>query len=218
MSRDMSDPERSAAEKRRQLQVMLDAGLVMLHLDPRADDVIVPQQFKGDPVLRLNLAWGFNLPALDVGVDGVYAVLSFNRQNFGCTLPWSAVFAMTAPDSGHEGVVWPESVPAELAPYFQAAGQSPGGVPVSLRAEERPRRPEPLRPRSGAATARVAPPEEPLAPEPPTPPRPLFIVHEGGRDTAQPATSEGGGAAGESGGEAATEAPRPRPQLRLVKD
>lgn len=217
----MSEDDRAAQEKRRQLQVMLDAGLVMLHLDPRGEDVVVPAHFKQDPVLRLNLAWGFNLPALDVGVDSVYAVLSFNRQNFGCTLPWSAIFAMTAPDAGHEGVVWPESVPAELAPYFQAAGQSSGGVPVSLRAEERPRRPEPLRPRAPEAPADgtaahgdVAAPPPALSPallaSTPTPPRPLFVVHEGGRgeDEASP----------EPAPEGVEPAPRQRPNLRLVKD
>jgi len=224
----MSEHERSAQEKRRQLQVMLDAGLVMLHLDPRAAEVIVPPQFKGDPVLRLNLAWGFNLPALEVGDDGVYAVLSFNRQNFGCTLPWACIFAMTAPDAGHEGVVWPESVPAELAPYFQAAGQAPGGVPVSLRAEERPRRPAELKPRRAPTRPPEAMPEAALAKDeaaadarapsgvPGALPggelreRPLFIVHEGGRADDEPPTPP---AAPPEGG-----APRPRPNLRLVKD
>ncbi|MFO0751465.1 MAG: hypothetical protein U1F43_38225 [Myxococcota bacterium] len=192
--------DRSAHEKRRQLQVMLDAGLVMLHLDPRGEDVAVPPQFKGDPVLRLNLAWGFNLPALDVGPDGVYAVLSFNRANFGCTLPWRAVFAMTAPDAGHEGVVWPESVPPELAPYFEAAGASTGGVPVSLRAEPRARgekrpgqaapRPAPHPAAAAASEDDATPPPLPDAAGPASAPRPLFIVHEGGRDEAAP-PSEG---------------------------
>ncbi|MCC6625581.1 MAG: hypothetical protein IT385_30365 [Deltaproteobacteria bacterium] len=218
----MSDPDRSASEKRRQLQVMLDAGLVMLHLDPRGDGVIVPSQFKADPVLRLNLAWGFNLPALDVGPEGVYAVLSFNRQNFGCTLPWESIFAMTAPDAGHEGIVWPESVPSELAPYFQAAGQGSDGVPVSLRAEERPRRPEPLRARQ-PATARAVQRSErgdggdggnggdaTDETQPTPPPRPLFIVHEGGREPDPPPP--------EDGSPAPAPPSRPRAHLRVVKD
>ncbi len=101
-------------QKRRQLLEMLDRGLVMLHLDPRAPEVIVPARFKSDPVLRLNLAYQFRLPALDIGAEGVYAVLSFDKQNFGCTLPWSSIFAVTRPDAGHDGVIWPESVPPEL--------------------------------------------------------------------------------------------------------
>lgn len=200
--------DRSAHEKRRQLQVMLDAGLVMIHLDPRGPEVIVPQQFKEDHVLRLSLAWGFKLPALDIGVDGVYAVLSFNRQNFGCTLPWGAIFAMTAPDAGHEGVVWPESVPPELAPYFQAAGVTGGAVPVSLRAEERRGHPddEETVPRPApAVSARPAP--EPA-------PRPLFIVHEGGKSDA---TLPAGEPSAEGDADATPAEPPKRPNLRLIK-
>lgn len=109
-------------QKRRHLLDMLDNGLVMVHLDPRGDDVIVPQRFKSDPVLRLNLAYMFRLPALDIGAEGIYAVLSFDKQNFGCTLPWSCVFAVTRPDANHEGIVWPESAPAELRGSFARAG------------------------------------------------------------------------------------------------
>lgn len=110
-----------AEQKRRQLLDMLDRGLVMVHLDPRREGVIVPEQFRGDPVLRLNIAYGFNLPALDVGEEGVYAILSFSRQNFGCTLPWDAIFALTSPDDGHDGVVWPSSAPPEFHSFFSAS-------------------------------------------------------------------------------------------------
>lgn len=119
----------TAFQKRRQLLEMLDKGLVMLHLDPRPDEVIVPAHLKTEPVLRLNLAYGFRLPSLDVGAEGVYAVLSFNRANFGCTLPWGAVFAMTMPDNAHDGVLWPASLPPELKP----AGDVSGATSVPLK-------------------------------------------------------------------------------------
>lgn len=106
----------TAFQKRRQLLDMLDKGLVMIHLDPRPEEVIVPSYLKTEPVLRLNLAYGFRLPALDVGAEGIYTVLSFNRQNFGCTIPWGAVFALTMPDNGHDGILWPTSLPVELRP------------------------------------------------------------------------------------------------------
>ena len=117
-------------QKRRHLLDMLDDGLVMVHVDPRGADVIVPQRFKSDPVLRLNLAYMFRLPALDIGAEGIYAVLSFDKQNFGCTLPWSCVFAVTRPDANHEGIVWPESAPAELRGSFARAGVSSGATPL----------------------------------------------------------------------------------------
>ncbi len=147
----MSDPD--ARQKREQLRAMLDEGLVMIHLDPRPAEVVVPPQFKSQPMLRLNLAWGFNLPALDIDEAGVYAVLSFNRANFGCTIPWSAVFAMTWPDLEHDGYVWPDSAPAEIRAAMALA-----------------------QPPAEAAEAAVLP-----EPEPEPTVRPIFIVHEGGR-------------------------------------
>lgn len=121
MSRSMNDGQ--GFQQRRHLLDMLDDGLVMVHVDPRGADVIVPQRFKSDPVLRLNLAYMFRLPALDIGAEGIYAVLSFDKQNFGCTLPWSCVFAVTRPDANHEGIVWPESAPASCVARLRAPGE-----------------------------------------------------------------------------------------------
>jgi len=142
-------------QKRRQLLEMLDRGLVMLHLDPRAPDVVVPARFKSDPVLRLNIAYQFRLPALDIGAEGVYAVLSFDKQNFGCTLPWSAIFAVTRPDAGHDGIIWPESVPPELRPSLTRAGVE---TPTRMRTATPPAgTPEP------SATPSATPSTEPSA-------------------------------------------------------
>jgi len=197
-------------QKRRQLLAMLDHGMVMIHLDPRAPGVVVPPQFTDDPVLRLNIAYGFNLPALDIGPEGVYAILSFSRQNFGCTLPWDAIFAVTAPQDGHEGMVWPESIPAELAPFFGDLGLTAGAVPVSLEATG---------PGSRDAASPEALAEPDPEPEPEPRPRPLFVVHEGGRRDA-PGDDDG---AGDDDGDAPARdedapAPRPRPRLTVVKD
>lgn len=142
----------TAFQKRRQLLDMLDKGLVMIHLDPRPEEVIVPAWLKTEPVLRLNLAYGFRLPALDVGADGIYAVLSFNRQNFGCTIPWGAVFALTMPDNGHDGMLWPTSLPDELKP----AGEVAEAGAVALKPVVRPT----------AVAAAVAPGPEPTSAAP----------------------------------------------------
>ncbi len=187
--------------KRRHLEQMLDHGMVMVHLDPRLPEVVVPPRFTDDPVLRLNIAYGFNLPVLDVNATGVYAVLSFNRIDFPCTLPWDAVFAMTAPDRAHEGMVWPESVPAELAPFFADLGIERGPVPVSLEATSAPAEVE------GAPAAEGPPADE--APEDAPRPPPVFRVHDGGRDDAD----DDSGPPDDAG-----PGPSTRPQLRLVKD
>ena len=107
-------------EKRDTMLKLLDRGLVMVHLDPRVEGVVVPEWLQSDPTLRLNIAYGFNLPALEIDEEGIYAVLSFGGQNYGCTLPWPAVFALTLPQEQHEGQVWPESLPSELVETMTA--------------------------------------------------------------------------------------------------
>jgi len=99
---------------------LLDEGQVMVHLDPRREDVQVPGHLAQDPVLRLNVAYGFNLPSLEVDDEGIYAVLSFGGRDFGCWLPWPSVFALTLPDHDHQGSLWPEDMPDELDPLFSA--------------------------------------------------------------------------------------------------
>lgn len=122
--------------KHREFDELLDRGVVMIHIDPRVDGVVVPRQFSGECALRLNVAYGFSLPALESSETGIYAVLSFGGQNFGCTIPWSAVYALTLPEDEHDGMVWPDSIPAELqevaAPGAQKAprlGKEPNQAP-----------------------------------------------------------------------------------------
>ena len=98
---------------------------------------MVPEHFTSQAVLRLNIAYGFNLPALEIDEEGVYAVLSFSRQDFGCTLPWASVFAITLPDANNEGTMWPNSLPPELKQsaehLSQAQPEDAGATETSLR-------------------------------------------------------------------------------------
>lgn len=139
----------ASQHKQRELERLLKRGVVMVHLDPQVAGVVVPPQFSQERALRLNVAYGFNLPALEVGEEGVYVVLSFNRQNFGCTIPWRAVFALTLPYDDHDGMVWPDSMPVELRQSQEAGeagkvGHEPngsgavptGGVPPSFAVYE----------------------------------------------------------------------------------
>ncbi len=212
----------NAFQKRRQLLEMLDQGLVMIHLDPRPEEVIVPSYLKEGPVLRLNLAYGFRLPALDVHAEGVYAVLSFNRQNFGCTLPWTAIFALTSPDKGHDGMVWPSSLPAELRSATEAP--STAGVPLRARPQTGPTAVPDMPETMDTAPAELPPSEVPadsgdVRPAPP----PLFKVHTGGSNEASaPSAVSAQSDPSNQGSPASDPEPAPAPDkkrshLRLVK-
>ena len=117
-------------DKRESLLELLEEGVVMLHLDARREGVIVPGHLRDDPCLRLNIAYGFNLPALEVDAEGVYAVLSFGGRDFPCTLPWSAVFAMTLPDLEHRGRLWPQTVPPEVSSVLAETADDEAEPPV----------------------------------------------------------------------------------------
>ncbi|MEZ4269311.1 MAG: ClpXP protease specificity-enhancing factor SspB [Myxococcota bacterium] len=199
----------SKQQKREKMLELLDRGMVMIHLDPRAPGVIVPAQFRADPVLRLNVAWQFQLPALEVGEDSVYAVLSFQRQNFGCTLPWDAVFGLTMPDVEHEGMLWPESMPPELDPFFGPSAEQPvtpgGGVPV-LTANRQAPRPQPARALKKASQGPGA------RPAVRGPARRGFALIQGGGDSEERDEDKSDATPPEP------TPPRQRPSLKIVKD
>ena len=50
----------------------------------------------------------------DYAEEAISGVLNFNGLRYHCVIPWEAVFALTAPEFGHEGHFWPEDVPPEM--------------------------------------------------------------------------------------------------------
>jgi stringent starvation protein B len=114
MNADLTGLDQVPTEKEEYFTAMLEEGVVMVHLDPRREGVIVPAQFKEDILLRVNVAVGFNLPVFRIEHEALVVMLSFNRQNFLCTIPWTSVFCLTMPDKGHAGRIWEESFPPEF--------------------------------------------------------------------------------------------------------
>lgn len=89
--------------------------MVNVHLDPRADGVVVPPNFKRQPQLLLQIGLNLPVPIPDLYFDDekMSCTLSFGRVPFFCIVPWTAVFAMVGQDG--RGMVWPESLPPEVA-------------------------------------------------------------------------------------------------------
>ena len=111
--------------KKEQLQKLLERGNVFLHLDPRAEGVLVPAGHANKPQLVLQLGLHFAVPIPDLKIDerGVRCTLSFNRSPFLCILPWSAVYAMVAEDG--QVTVWPTELPPELIPQPAPVRRAP---------------------------------------------------------------------------------------------
>ncbi len=165
-------------QKRDLMLEFLDRGLVMVHIDPRVDGVVVPEYLTHDVTLRLNIAYGFNLPSLEIDEEGIYAVLSFGGVNHGCTIPWESVFALTMPDDERGGRIWPSSLPPELVEAAQATAASsegPDDAEPTPAAGPALRVVEDIAPEADATTVSEAPEEAPPV-DPPVDPPTLRLV------------------------------------------
>jgi stringent starvation protein B len=107
---------------------LLERSNVDVYLDPRAEGVVVPPQFRKEPRLILKIGLNMPVPIPDLRLDdeSMSCTLSFNRTKFFCVVPWLSVFAMVGDDG--RGMVWPDDVPQELA--VRAESQRPSGAPV----------------------------------------------------------------------------------------
>jgi len=163
----MLPPKREVA-----LALVQTATSVFIHLDPRASEVNVPSWFKNQPELVLQIGLNLVPPIvdLDIGEDALSATLSFNRRPEHCRIPWSAIWGLVGDDG--RGMIWPESVPPEVAARAPgrastagkstSAGRTPRkGAGGHLRAadqpapdrptSDRPTSDRPTEPRGGAA-------------------------------------------------------------------
>jgi stringent starvation protein B len=160
-------------EKTQTLLAFLSRGVAMVHLDARQEGVSVPDQFKSDAHLRLNLSYRYGLSDFEVGDEAISATLSFGGRPFYCVLPWDAVFAVTSSGTA-EGQVWPEDLPTDAARAFAAAAAEqpkprPQLVAVGDENSRASRRNKPAK-----AAQQQGPPEDP--PEGPKPSPRLRLV------------------------------------------
>jgi stringent starvation protein B len=131
----VADEEKPLPLKLNVARYLLAQGSLFVHLDPRVDTVAVPQSYRSEPQLVLQI--GFDMPVpirdLEVDADGIYGTLSFNRSPFTCRVQWDAVFALAGDDG--RGMVWPESMPEEIS---QEIEREAGREPPPPVVEERP--------------------------------------------------------------------------------
>lgn len=105
---------------------LLERSNVDVYLDPRAQGVVVPPQYRKEPrlILKIGLNMAVQIPDLRLDDESMSCTLSFSRTPFFCVVPWPSVFAMVGDDG--RGMVWPDDVPQELA---IREGRRPEAVP-----------------------------------------------------------------------------------------
>jgi stringent starvation protein B len=106
--------ERKTLEKKDQVLECLEKGMTQIHLDARRPGVLVPEKFKGDHHLVLNVSYRFDPPDLAVSEWGVRQTLSFGGSRFTIAVPWSALYAVASLTT-REFFMFPDDMPAELA-------------------------------------------------------------------------------------------------------
>jgi GlpG protein len=85
---------------------MLKFGSIQVHLDPSRAGVIVPENFAKQSTLMLEVGHDMVTPIPDLAVtaSGISGTLSFDGQPFRCSVPWTAVTALTL-DKKHS-IAW----------------------------------------------------------------------------------------------------------------
>lgn len=205
-------------DKKQVMLHLLEDAWVYVQLDPRRDDVVLPEHLREQPRLILQYGYNMPMPINDLKIDerGISATLSFQRTPHATFIPWSAVFVLS--DGDKRAMVWEDDVPKELL----TQGGTEAGEPAASPPPQKPQKP--ARPRlvsvdrlereeaaeRAAADKRAA---EPAPAEPPSPPaappapaRPVVLtipLHGGARETAGEAAP---------GGERAS-APAPAPAV-----
>lgn len=97
---------------------LLEQATVLVHLDPRGEQVMVPPWFKRQPQLVLQIGLNMPKPIPDLNVDdeGISCTLSFSNTPHHCKLPWASVYALIG--ASGRGMVWPDDVPKEVAGQY----------------------------------------------------------------------------------------------------
>ncbi|MFT3709700.1 MAG: ClpXP protease specificity-enhancing factor SspB [Archangium sp.] len=154
--------ERTEDSKRTQVLECLDKGMTQIHLDARRPGVLVPEKFRAEHHLVLNISYRFDPPDLSVSEWGIRQTLSFGGSRFTVAVPWSALYAV-ASLATRESWMFPHDMPEE----FVSAATEKAELPPDLENADRPRavlREVVLEKKEGDEAA-PASPAEPTAPK-----------------------------------------------------
>jgi hypothetical protein len=136
-------------DKRAAVEELLERGAVLIHVDARRDDVIVPPRMRGEARLVLRFGYRLHPAIIDLAVDddGIAGTLTFGGMPFYCKLAWGGVYAAIV-EGEQRGSVWPDDIPDVVMDKAAADAASAADVPstgtpatgVEVVAPEAPRK------------------------------------------------------------------------------
>ena len=104
---------KSELAKKEQVLECLDKGMTQIHLDARRPGVLVPEKFKTEHHLVLNISYRFDPPDLAVSDWGIRQTLSFGGSRFTVAVPWSSLYAVASMTT-RESWMFPNDMPEEF--------------------------------------------------------------------------------------------------------
>ncbi|PIP03161.1 MAG: hypothetical protein COW18_13925 [Zetaproteobacteria bacterium CG12_big_fil_rev_8_21_14_0_65_54_13] len=95
-------------------------GRIYIVVDATGDDVVLPDNLKGDPALRLVLS--LRMPQqIHIRDDRLDSDFSFSGQIYACRIPMHTIWAAYQPEGELEqGIIWDDSVPEIIKSMVQA--------------------------------------------------------------------------------------------------
>jgi stringent starvation protein B len=95
-------------------------GRIYIVVDATSDDVLLPDNLKGDPALRLVLNSRMPQPIL-IRDDRLDSDFSFSGTVYSCQIPMHTIWAAYLPDGDLEqGIIWDEDVPELIKAIVKA--------------------------------------------------------------------------------------------------
>jgi stringent starvation protein B len=95
-------------------------GRIYIVVDATSDDVLLPDNLKGDPALRLVLNSRMPQPIL-IRDDRLDSDFSFSGTTYSCQIPMHTIWAAYLPDGDLEqGIIWDEDVPELIKAIVKA--------------------------------------------------------------------------------------------------
>lgn len=125
--------DRKVKEKKDRVLEALEQGMTQIHLDARRPGVLVPEKFRAEHHLVLNVSYRFDPPDLSVSEWGVRQTLSFGGSRFTVGVPWSALYAVASLTT-REFWMFPDDMPEELSDAATEKANLP--PPVGPEAEK----------------------------------------------------------------------------------
>jgi stringent starvation protein B len=117
-------------EKQKAITHGLEGQFVLVHFDPHAKGVKVPEFLLDRPSVTLKLSYFFK-KILHVTPEKVTAELLFGEVYHTCLIPYEAIWGVAREGEGL--MMWPASVPPEVAQILGAtAAAAKGEPPIAL--------------------------------------------------------------------------------------